>query len=83
MHSVKIKSVHSVKHLGITVAPNFKCSQQCNESVNKKNRMTRLIKRKFSFKNKDVVPPLNIIGLSDLIWSVPCSFGLPTTEKEN
>ncbi len=55
MCGVKIKSVHSFKDLGVTVASNFKLSQQCNESVEKANRMIGLIKRKFSFKNKDVI----------------------------
>ncbi len=47
----KIKSVHSVKDLGVTVASTLKFSQQCNESVKKANRMMGLIKRKFSLKN--------------------------------
>ncbi len=35
MCGVQIKSVHSVKDLGVTVASNLKFSQQCNESVRK------------------------------------------------
>ncbi len=51
MHRVKIKSVHLVKDLGVTVVSNLKLSQQCNESI--KKNMIGLIKRFFSFKNKD------------------------------
>ncbi len=58
MWGVNIESVHSVKDLGVTVASNLKFSQQCNESGKKANRMVGLIKRKFSFKKKDVVLPL-------------------------
>ncbi len=59
MCGVKIKSVHSVKDLGVTVASNLKISQQCNASVKKAKRKMGLIKRKFSFKNKDVILPLS------------------------
>ncbi len=55
MCGIKIKSVHSVEDLGITVASNLKFSQQCNKSVKKANRMIGLIKRNLSFKNKDVI----------------------------
>ncbi len=38
----------------------YRCTtEQCNESVRKANSMMGLIKRNFSFKNKDVVQPLN------------------------
>ncbi len=39
MWGVNIKSVHSVKDLGVTVASNLKLSQQCDESVKQANRM--------------------------------------------
>ncbi len=55
MWGVEFKIILSVKDLGVTVASNLKFSQQCNESVKKANRMMSLIKRYFSFKNKDVV----------------------------
>ncbi len=54
MRGVKIKSVHSVKDLGVTVMSNLKSSQRrnlsnlnefvfiCNESVKKANRMMGL-----------------------------------------
>ncbi len=58
MRGTKIKSVHSVKDLGVTVTYNVKFFQQYNESVIKANRMMGWIKRKFSFRNKDVVLPL-------------------------
>ncbi len=58
MCGVKLKSVHSVIDLGVTVASNLKFSLQCNESGKRANRMMGLIKRKFSFKNKDVILPL-------------------------
>ncbi len=63
---VKIKSVQSVKDHGVTVTSNLNFFQQCNESVNKANRMMGLIKRKFSFKNNDVALLLLTV-LSDLI----------------
>ncbi len=47
MHGSKIKSVRSVKDLGITVASNLKFSQQCNESIKKANSMMGLIMRNF------------------------------------
>ncbi len=58
MCGVKIKSVHSVEDLGVTVASNVKFSQQCNESVKKANKMMGLIKIHFSCKRKDVILPL-------------------------
>ncbi len=58
MRGIKIKSVHSVKNLGVTVTSDLKFSQQCNEFVIKANRMAALIKIIFSFKNKGVVLPL-------------------------
>ncbi len=58
MRSVRIKSVHAVKDLGVTVASNLKFSQQCKDVVIKANRRVCLIKRKFSFRNKHVVLPL-------------------------
>ncbi len=39
LQGINIKSVHSVKDLGVTVTSNFKFSQQFNESVKKANRM--------------------------------------------
>ncbi len=45
--SIKIKSVQSVKDLGVTVSSNLKFSEQCNEAVKKANRMLDLIKKKF------------------------------------
>ncbi len=54
MRGDEIKSVHSVKDIGVSVTSNLKSSQQCNESVIKANRMIGLIKRNLSFMNKDV-----------------------------
>ncbi len=59
MRGIEIKSVHSVKDLGVSVLSNHKFSQQCNKSIIKANRMTGLIKRSFSFKNKDLLPLCN------------------------
>ncbi len=53
MRGINIKSVHSVKDLGVTVAYNLKYSQQCNESEKKKKSMMGFIKGNFSFKNKE------------------------------
>ncbi len=39
MCGVKIKSVHSVKNLGVTVECNLKFSQKCNESIKEANRV--------------------------------------------
>ncbi len=49
---VNIKSVHSAKDLGVTVS-SFSISAT---SLLKTTRMMRLIKRNFSFKNKDEQP---------------------------
>ncbi len=59
MCGIKIKSVHSFKDLVFTVASNLKFSQQCNEMVKKANQIMALIKKKNSFRNKDVVLPLH------------------------
>ncbi len=58
MRGIKIKSVHLVKDLGVTVMTNLKFTQHCSESVIKANTTMGLIKRKFSSKNEDVVLPL-------------------------
>ncbi len=50
----KIKSVHCVKYLGLTIASTLKLSQQCKDAAGKANRMLGFIKRNFSFKNKDI-----------------------------
>ncbi len=57
MRGIKVKSVHSVKDLRVTVTSNFKFFQQCSESVIRANRRVGLIEN-FSLNNKDVVPPL-------------------------
>ncbi len=54
---VRIKTVLSVKALGVTVTSDLKFSQHCKESVRKANRMIDLIKRNFSFMNKNVLLP--------------------------
>ncbi len=54
MCGVKIKSVPSVKDLGVTVASNLKVSQQY-ESVKKANRIRGLIDRNLSSKNKTLL----------------------------
>ncbi len=43
MRGVRIKSVHSVQDLGVTVTSNLKLSRQCNESVITANRVMGLI----------------------------------------
>ncbi len=53
MRGVNIKSVVSVKDLGVTVTSNLKSSHQCNESDIKGNMMSGLIKRKFSLKKRE------------------------------
>ncbi len=59
MCGVKIKSVHSVKDLGVTVASNLKFSQHCNESVKKKSKQDDGFHLNiFSLKNKGVILPL-------------------------
>ncbi len=39
----KVESVHSVKDLGVTVAPRLNFSKQCNASVKKADRIMGLI----------------------------------------
>ncbi len=58
MSSEKLKSVHCVKDLGVTITSNLKFSQQCKEAAGKANRMLGFLKRNFSFKNKDIILPL-------------------------
>ncbi len=58
MSGEKLESVHCVKDLGVTITSNLKFSQQWKEAAGKANRMLGLIKRNFSFKNKDIILPL-------------------------
>ncbi len=75
MRGVRIKSVHSVKDLGVSVTSNLKFIQQCIASVIKAKMMKGLIKRILSFKNKDVLLPLcNSFVRPHLDPSMPSSF---------
>ncbi len=58
MCGVKLKSVQCAKDLGVKIASNSKFSQQCVDAANKANIMLGLNKRKFLFKNNDVILPL-------------------------
>ncbi len=60
MSGEKLESVHCVTDLGVTIMLNLKFFQQCKEAAGKANRMLGFIKRKFSFKNKDIILPLYI-----------------------
>ncbi len=60
MNGVKLDSVQCVKDLGVSIASNLKFSQQCKDATSKANRMLGFIKMSFSFKNKDIIPPLYI-----------------------
>ncbi len=53
-----IKSIHSVKDLGVTVASNLSFPRSATSPLKKANWMMGLIKIIFSFKNKDVILPL-------------------------
>ncbi len=81
MHTITIKSIQSVKDLGVTVMSNLKFSQQCKDSIKKASRIMGLIKRNFSLRNKDALSLYN--SFADLIWSMPCSLGLPTMQLTN
>ncbi len=71
MSGEKLESVHCVKDLGVTIASNFKFSQQCKEAGGIANRMLGFIKRKFFFKNKDIILPLyNILVRPHLEYAV-------------
>ncbi len=61
---VKIKSVQSVKDIGVAVSCKLKFPQQCNEAAKKANRRLCLINRNYSFKNKDIVLPLS----NSFVW---------------
>ncbi len=52
---VKLESIQCVKDLGVTIASKLKSSQQCKDATGKVNRMLVFIKRKFSFKNKNMI----------------------------
>ncbi len=80
MRGVKIKRVHSVQDLGVTVTSNLKFFQQGNESLKRANMTMTWIKRTNNSGTKMLYYPCMIV-LSDLIWSVPCSVGLPTMQK--
>ncbi len=58
MSGEQLESVYCVKDLGVTITSNLKFSQQCKEAAGKANRMLGIIKRNFSFKNKDIILPL-------------------------
>ena len=60
MNGVKLESVQCVKDLGVMIASSLKFSQQCKDAASKANRMLGFINRNFSFKNKDIIPPLYI-----------------------
>ncbi len=47
MGGVKLKSVHCVKDLGVTITSNLKFSQHCKEAVCKANKMLGVINRNF------------------------------------
>ncbi len=57
MSGEKLKSVHCVKDLGITIASNFKFSQQCKDAAGKANRILALISC-LSFKDNDIISAL-------------------------
>ncbi len=50
MGGEKIKSVHCVKDLGVTIMLNLKLSQQCKEAAGKANRMLGFRKKEFSLQ---------------------------------
>ncbi len=50
MRGVKLKSVQSVKDLGVKITSNLKFSQQCIDAKNKSNRVLGFIKRNFFFQ---------------------------------
>ncbi len=58
MSGKKLESVYCVKDLSVTITSNLKFSQQCKDAAGKANKMLGFIKKKFSFKNKDVLLPL-------------------------
>ncbi len=60
MNGVKFDSLQCVKDLDVSIASNFKFSQQCKDAARKTNRMLGFIKRNFSFKNKVILLSLYI-----------------------
>ncbi len=60
MNGVKLESVQCVKYLCVVIASSLTFCQQCKDAAGKANRMLGFINRKFSFKNKDTIPPLYI-----------------------
>ncbi len=60
MNGTKLESVQCVKNLGVTVASTLKFSRQCKDATGKANRMLGFINRNFSFKNKDLILPLQV-----------------------
>ncbi len=60
MSGVKLESAQCVINLGVTIASNLKFSHHCKGAAGKANSMLDFINVKYSFKNKDIILPLNI-----------------------
>ncbi len=60
INDVKLESVQCAKDRGISITLNLNFSQQCKDAVSKAKRMPAFINRNFSFRNKDITPPLYI-----------------------
>ncbi len=55
MCGVKLKRTKCAEDLCVRIASNFKFSQPGNDATKKVNKMLGVIKRNFSFENKDVI----------------------------
>ncbi len=60
MNGDNLGSEQCVKDLGFSIASNLKFFQQCKDAASKANRMVGFLNRNFSFKNKDIILPMNI-----------------------
>ncbi len=58
LNDFKIECVQGVKDLDVTMASHLKITQQCKNAGDKANRLLGIIKRKFSFKNENIILPL-------------------------
>ena len=76
-----IESVDREKDLGVLISKDLKFSQQCIEAERKAQKLLGYIKRRFSYRNKEIVLPLyNSIVRPHLEYAV--QFWAPSLRKD-
>ncbi len=79
MNGVKVERVQRIKDLSVTIASNLTFSQHCKDATGKANRTLGFINIIFSFKNKDIIPPLCIVKTH---LGMQCNFWSPYLAKD-